>query len=155
MFRKEMGVKTTYASFPAGAYHAMMLDPFKITTDEFKYHGFVDEAQMKWLMGEFESATGLLQADIALGSDTVRVLNLHLASNRISGRELKPVQSLDLQSDSSQRGIYQIFRKIAASARLRATQAEQVRRNVYTSPYPLILTSDFNDLPSSIVTGKP
>jgi endonuclease/exonuclease/phosphatase family metal-dependent hydrolase len=105
-------------------------------------------------LGEFESATGLLQADIALGSDTVRVLNLHLASNRISGRELKPVQSLDLQSDSSQRGIYQIFRKIAASARLRATQAEQVRRTVDTSPYPVILTGDFNDLPYSYTLGQ-
>lgn len=105
-------------------------------------------------LGEPASSTGMITADIALGSDTVRVLNLHLASNRISGRELKPVQSLDLQSDSSQRGIYQIFRKIAASARLRATQAEQVRRTVDTSPYPVILTGDFNDLPYSYTLGQ-
>jgi len=51
MFRTEMGVQTTYASFPAGAYHVVMLDPFRITNDEWKYHGFVDEVQMKWLGG--------------------------------------------------------------------------------------------------------
>jgi hypothetical protein len=54
MFREEMGVKTTYASFSAGAYHVVMLDPFRITNDEWKYHGFVDEAQMKWLRGDLE-----------------------------------------------------------------------------------------------------
>ena len=54
MFREEMGVKTTYASFSAGAYHVVMLDPFRITNDEWKYHGFVDEVQMKWLRGDLE-----------------------------------------------------------------------------------------------------
>jgi Icc protein len=52
LFRKEMAVRTTYASFPAGAYHVVMLDPFRITNDEWKYHGFVDEAQRQWLRGE-------------------------------------------------------------------------------------------------------
>lgn len=100
-------------------------------------------------LGENGHHGGMMWADILLNGDTLRCLNLHLASNRISPPELNPVQALEWKSDSSQRNIKGILRKIASSARLRSWQADKVRAFMDDSPYPLLVTGDFNDLPYS------
>lgn len=100
-------------------------------------------------LGEGDSPTGLLWADVILNGDTLRAMNVHLASNRISPQDLQPVRSLDLQSDTAKQSIFRIFRKIAGNARLRATQAETIQNKVKASPYRVILLGDFNDLPHS------
>jgi endonuclease/exonuclease/phosphatase family metal-dependent hydrolase len=100
-------------------------------------------------LGEGDSPTGLLWADVILNGDTLRAMNVHLASNRISPRDLQPVRSLDLQSDTAKQSIFRIFRKIAGNARLRAAQAETIQNHVQGSPYRVVLLGDFNDLPHS------
>ena len=100
-------------------------------------------------LGEGDSPTGLLWADILLNNDTIRAMNVHLASNRISAQDLQPVRSLDLQSDTAQKSIFRIFKKIAGNARLRALQAETVHKKVKASPHRVVLMGDFNDLPHS------
>jgi endonuclease/exonuclease/phosphatase family metal-dependent hydrolase len=105
-------------------------------------------------LGEPGHNGGLMWADILLGGDTLRWVNLHLASNRISPLELSPVQALELKSDSSQRTIKGILRKIAYSARLRAEQSDKIRAFMAESPYPLLVTGDFNDLPYSFAVHR-
>jgi len=105
-------------------------------------------------LGEPGHNGGMMWADILLGGDTLRCLNLHLASNRISPPELNPIQALEWKSDSSQRTIRNILRKIASSARLRALQADKVRAFMDASPYPLLVAGDFNDLPYSFAVNR-
>jgi endonuclease/exonuclease/phosphatase family metal-dependent hydrolase len=104
-------------------------------------------------LGEPGHNGGMMWADILLEGDTLRWLNLHLASNRISPPELDPVQALEWKSHSSQRTIKGILRKIASSARLRAGQSDKVRAFMDRSPYPLLVTGDFNDLPYSFAVN--
>lgn len=104
-------------------------------------------------LGEGDSPTGLLWADLVLDGDTLRALNIHLASNQITLRDLSPVRALDLQSDTAQQSVFRIFRKIAGNARLRANQANIIHAQVKASPYPVVLMGDFNDLPHSFAVG--
>jgi len=97
---------------------------------------------------------GMMWADMLMVKDTLRWVNLHLASNQISPPELGPVQALELKSDSSQKTIKGILRKIAYSARLRAEQSDQIRAFMDQSPYPLLVTGDFNDLPYSFAVNR-
>ena len=105
-------------------------------------------------LGEPGHNGGMMWADLLMAKDTLRWVNLHLASNRISPPELSPVQALELESDSSQRTIKGILRKIAYSARLRAEQSDQIRAFMDQSPYPLLVTGDFNDLPYSFAVNR-
>ncbi len=105
-------------------------------------------------LGERGHNTGMMWADILMARDTLRWLNVHLASNRISPPELSPVQALDLKSDSSQKTVKGILRKIASSARLRAEQSDQIRVFMEESPYPVLITGDFNDLPYSFAAKR-
>ena len=105
-------------------------------------------------LGEPSHNGGMMWADIHMANDTLRWVNLHLASNRISPPELSHVQELELKSDSSQRTIKGILRKIAYSARLRAEQSDQIRAFMDESPYPLLVTGDFNDLPYSFAVNR-
>ncbi|NDC72472.1 MAG: hypothetical protein EBZ62_03340 [Sphingobacteriia bacterium] len=105
-------------------------------------------------LGEPSHNGGMMWADMLMAKDTLRWVNLHLASNQISPPELGPVQALELKSDSSQRTIKGILRKIAYSARLRAEQADQIRVFMDESPYPLLVTGDFNDLPYSFAVNR-
>ncbi|MFM7496833.1 MAG: endonuclease/exonuclease/phosphatase family protein [Bacteroidota bacterium] len=104
-------------------------------------------------LGEGDSPTGLLWADLLMDGDTLRALNVHLASNQISSGDLRPVRALDLQSDTAKQSIFRIFRKIAGNARLRALQAEMIHEQVNASPHPVVLMGDFNDLPHSFAVG--
>ncbi|MBM3923858.1 MAG: hypothetical protein FJ338_03205 [Sphingomonadales bacterium] len=105
-------------------------------------------------LGESSHNGGMMWADILMAKDTLRWVNLHLASNQISPPELSPVQALELKSDSSQRTIKGILRKIAYSARLRAKQSDLIRAFMDESPYPLLVTGDFNDLPYSFAVKR-
>ncbi|MFM8958886.1 MAG: endonuclease/exonuclease/phosphatase family protein, partial [Bacteroidota bacterium] len=105
-------------------------------------------------LGEPSHNGGMMWADMLMAKDTLRWVNLHLASNQISPPELGPVQALELKSDSSQRTIKGILRKIAYSARLRAEQSDQIRAFMDQSPYPLLVTGDFNDLPYSFAVNR-
>jgi endonuclease/exonuclease/phosphatase family metal-dependent hydrolase len=105
-------------------------------------------------LGEPGRNGGMMWIDILVAKDTLRCINLHLASNRISTPELNPLHDLDVQSDSSQRTIKGVLRKIAYSARLRAQQADQIKAFMDDSPYPLLVTGDFNDLPYSYAVSR-
>ncbi len=71
-------------------------------------------------------------ADCELGGRVVRVYNLHLESYALGS----PRNAL---------------RRLPEGIQMRSEQAEIVARDVATSPYPVILCGDFNDVPTSYV----
>lgn len=71
-------------------------------------------------------------ADFQLGGRKVRVFNLHLESYALTG---------------TQGALKRLHDGIVA----RSEQAEIVARDVASSPYPVILCGDFNDVPTSYV----
>lgn len=102
---------------------------------------------LKLIGSEFTTYNGFSVVDMKTRLGTIRFINAHLESNRISGmaskigkdKELK--QELDLAES--------MFRSYGRTARTRGTQADKIRRYVEESPYPIIIGGDFNDVPSS------
>ena len=98
----------------------------------------------------FEMQNGMIQADIKVGMDTVRVISVHLFS-----------MTLRLKSLISQRTIKGIIREVKSTARLikrgfsnHALEIAALEAWVKSSPYPVIVCGDFNETPYSYVYGK-
>ncbi|WP_168797542.1 endonuclease/exonuclease/phosphatase family protein [Neolewinella litorea] len=90
---------------------------------------------------------GYIVTDVQTEIGTLRVINAHLESNQISG------MADNMQEDGSYRNRLETFGRMLTgygrTSRLRAQQAEQIRTAVETSPHPVVLGGDFNDVPSS------
>lgn len=90
---------------------------------------------------------GFLVTDVATALGTIRVINAHLQSNRISGMAADIGKDKDL-SEGIDRA-ESMFRSYGAAAAIRAEQAEDIRKVIEESPHPVIVGGDFNDVPSS------
>lgn len=96
------------------------------------------------------TVNGCIYVDVLIGSDTVRVINIHLQTNRLQREELEYVRGIQANPDAeSGKGILKVMAKIKAAAFARASQAETVAALIDSTPYPIILCGDFNDLPAS------
>lgn len=82
------------------------------------------------------------------GKDTFRLINVHLESNSFTRDELE----LD-QSEFSTEGVAQsalhIAGKLGKAYSKRAVQVQLVEQEIQSSPYPVIVCGDFNDVPVS------
>ena len=99
-----------------------------------------------------KSANGAFYADVKLGEDTVRVINVHFQSVSLSEREYTlPGQKADGDSLDVPRGrLARIsLRKFRAAFRKRSYQVQLVKEVADSSPYKVILCGDFNDIPTS------
>ncbi|MCE7041435.1 endonuclease/exonuclease/phosphatase family protein [Dyadobacter sp. CY312] len=98
----------------------------------------------------FEMQNGMIQADIKIGKDTVRVLSVHLFS-----------MTLRLNSLLNQRTFKGLMRESKLTARRikhgfsnHALEVTALASWVKASPYPVIVCGDFNETPYSYVYGK-
>ncbi len=98
---------------------------------------------------EFDSGHSLW-ADIVIGSDTVRVVTSHLQSTTIKVSDRKYLTSSKIMTDNnSHRKVLSIVRRYQLSCIARAEQARAVAAFIEKSPYPMVVTGDFNDTPAS------
>ncbi|MFN3528855.1 MAG: endonuclease/exonuclease/phosphatase family protein [Bacteroidia bacterium] len=96
------------------------------------------------------SVNACIYADLVRKTDTLRIINVHLQTNRLQGEELAYMREFREKPDAEAgKGLLKIMAKIRDAARLRAHQADRVGELVQASPYPVILCGDFNDLPAS------
>ncbi len=93
------------------------------------------------------SFNGFLVTDIETSLGTIRVINLHLKSNKISGMAGKIGKDGDVKEEIDR--AESMLRSYGSAAAVRANQAEEIRRYVRESPHPVIVGGDFNDVPSS------
>lgn len=104
----------------------------------------------------FENSTSNsgIYTDILIDGDTIRVFNVHLESIRLSRDDYKFVTEFidpSLQPQSSSSSI--ILGKFRRAFKKRADQAEILAEYITASPYPVIVSGDFNDTPLSYVYG--
>jgi endonuclease/exonuclease/phosphatase family metal-dependent hydrolase len=86
------------------------------------------------------SGRSFLQADVLVHGDTVRIFSVQFTSYML-GRN-------DLSLTSAPR-VISLAGKMKATFRRRASQAEQLTALIAASPYPVIVSGDFNDTPAS------
>ena len=84
-----------------------------------------------------------IYSDIAIAGDSIRVYNVHLASNWF---EKEDYEFLDRPSVE---GAESIIERLKTSFFKRAKQVKAIKAHMSTSPYPIIMCGDFNDTPTS------
>ncbi len=95
---------------------------------------------------------GAIYANIKINNSILRVYNLHLHSNKISGKvgEIsKNTELEDLNNKETWNDATDILKLVKRSAAVRAEQAHRIKKDMDTSPYPILVCGDFNDPPQS------
>ena len=95
--------------------------------------------------------TFAIYTDLVVGSDTLRVYNIHLASIQLTHSDIDFVVHAGNDEEEFAYKAEQIHGQLADAFRLRARQLEYLRQDMAACPYPIILAGDFNDTPSSYV----
>ena len=96
----------------------------------------------------------LVQADIQVNNDTIRVFTTHLQSQRFDKLDYARMQKIKSREDSLVYHSIPIVAKLKRGIVIRSIQAdiiEEVRNN---SPYPVLFTGDLNDVPNSYTYFK-
>ncbi len=91
-------------------------------------------------------------ADIVIKKDTIRVYNIHLASNWFDNEDY-----LFINRSSNipiKKGVFAIINKMKKSYKERAIQVKVIEKSMNKSPYPIIVCGDFNDTPISYTYNK-
>lgn len=85
------------------------------------------------------------------GRDTIRIYNIHLASNRISGISKKMFKEMDLNPEQVYSKARLMFALYKHHAPERIVELKEILNHIRTSPYPLVLCGDFNETPQTRV----
>lgn len=97
----------------------------------------------------FEAQNGMIQADIKVGRDTVRVIGLHLYSMTLGLSKLVSQKEMDgIETESRI-----TLRKMKNGFKQRAEEFTAVQQWVKASPYPVLVCGDFNEVPYSYIYG--
>lgn len=95
------------------------------------------------------SANRAAWVDINVKGDTVRVYAVHLQSMSIRAADIENTYSAIGDEASFKKESRNLARRLRMGFRARAMQVQQLLDHVKTSPYPVIVTGDFNDIPFS------
>jgi endonuclease/exonuclease/phosphatase family metal-dependent hydrolase len=92
--------------------------------------------------------------DIAAGTDTLRVFNIHLQSLRFSQENLKYLEQPGIETKQDIEKSKTIIGKMKSGFLKRKQQADRIKAAMEESPYPVLLCGDFNDVPNSYAYQK-
>ena len=96
---------------------------------------------------KFNSFNGLVWTDIVIGTDTIRVINVHLQSMGIRVRWVF--------EEDQMAGVKAETRTVLGALKTgfisRRGEVQVIEDLLATTPYPAIVTGDFNDTPYSVV----
>lgn len=102
---------------------------------------------------KFEKTRGniCIYSDIKVGKDTIRVFNVHFQSNHLHTENLEKLA----EGDSTAKVLaFDMFKALRKGYVKRAQQVDTVAYVIANSPYPVVLSGDFNDMPVSYTYHK-
>lgn len=94
------------------------------------------------------SRTFGIYIDIVINQDTVRLYNIHLASIKLEPADLDFVTTPNPGKDNHSSTL-EIYHKLANAYKLREKQINAIKKEINSSPFPVLLCGDFNDSPNS------
>lgn len=97
----------------------------------------------------FTNQESIIYTTLLKGDDTIRVYTTHLASYRLKHDDFEAIGDATPTKKSDLHAKWNVVRKMKHAFMERAVQAGLVRKQIESSPYPTIITGDFNDVPSS------
>ncbi len=99
--------------------------------------------------GANTQAEHLIYIDINPGGKMFRVFTTHLQSVRFESSDYESLSRLKHAKDPGYRDSRTIVSKLKKGYKYRYEQAQIVKAQIDQSPYPVIITGDFNDVPNS------
>ena len=93
-------------------------------------------------------------SDVIIDKDTIRVYNIHLASNWFDKKELAFIENPDLNKQVIKEGLLSIGKRLKESFQKRAIEVDVIKKHMESSPFPILVCGDFNDLPNSYTYQK-
>jgi len=90
-----------------------------------------------------------IYSDIVNEKDTIRLYNIHLASNWFRTSDYSFIQNPTLETEELKKNVLSIGERLKNSFAKRAEQVEAIKTHINKSPYPVIVCGDFNDTPNS------
>ena len=93
-------------------------------------------------------------SDMIIDKDTIRVYNIHLASNWFDKSDLAFMENPKMSKEAIKKGVFGIAKRLKKSFQKRAMQAEVIKGHMKNSPYPIVLCGDLNDTPNSFAYHK-
>lgn len=91
----------------------------------------------------------LLHADILFNKDTIRFYTTHLQSVQFQKEDYETIENIKNTDEEAVKNSKGIFSKLKRGVINRSIQADIVKETIRESPYPYLLTGDFNDVPNS------
>ena len=82
-------------------------------------------------------------SDLLINNDTIRVYNIHLASNTFDYEDYAFLEEPSID------GAENIARRLKNSFIRRAQQVKAIRKHIDQAPFPVMICGDFNDTPNS------
>lgn len=113
----------------------------------FSKYPIINKVTKTWYPNDYNSI--FQYVDIVKGQDTIRVFNIHLQSLRFSNSNLKYIDKPSVEDKSALKESKNIIAKFKRGFLRRQVQAERIQAELNNSPYPVIITGDFNDVPNS------
>ncbi len=92
---------------------------------------------------------GVTWIDTKLNGKTVRLYNVHLKSNRISGETNNFAFRKDLFTKKIFPYIKHVLVQIRKQSKIRVMQAEELVKHIAECPHPVLVCGDFNEVPLS------
>lgn len=90
-----------------------------------------------------------IYSDLIIGKDTIRVYNIHLASNWFKSSDYSFMNDPTLEQEKLKEGLNGIITRMKHSYKERANEVKAIKQHMDASPYPIIACGDFNDTPLS------
>ena len=90
-----------------------------------------------------------IYSDIKINEDTIRVYNIHLASNSLSETESHLIESPHYENKIFDIGIIGVINRLKRSFENRGKEVKQIKYHIENSKYKTISCGDLNDTPIS------
>ena len=114
----------------------------------FSKYPIINKQTVSWYPNDYNSIFQYI--DILKGEDTIRVFNVHLQSLRFSRQNLKYIDQPNVDDKTAVlKESKSIISKFKTGFLKRQMQADRIQEEIQKSPYPVIVTVDFNDVPNS------
>ena len=95
------------------------------------------------------TAQQVIYSDIKFKNEVIRVITIHLQSVRFGQEEYISLKEIQHSDKNGLKDSRTIVGKLKRAYPFRKNQAEMVNDFIKNSPYPVLLTGDFNDVPNS------
>ena len=92
--------------------------------------------------------------DLDINDQIIRFYSIHLSSNRITRTTEKMLDNPDISNKAIWGDLKFIFNRYNKHAQIRSLQLDTLLNHASQSPYPIVISGDFNDVPQSYIYNK-